>query len=95
MHDDYTNRYIAYLIARLHEQIEDSSTIRILTTYLDFTEDEAKEALVNVKRPEFLAFDDAIGQMLLNAEDSSKQDVYEVLDSDFYIFKTMLNYFNQ
>lgn len=32
MHDDYSDEYITYLIARLNEQIEDSSTIRILTT---------------------------------------------------------------
>ena len=38
MHDDYTQRYLTYLIARLYEQIEDKSTIEILTKYLDYTE---------------------------------------------------------
>lgn len=45
MHDDYSDQYITNLIDRLNQQIEDTSTIRILTTYLDFTEQEAKDAL--------------------------------------------------
>lgn len=93
MHDDYSDEYITYLIARLNEQIEDSSTIRILTTYLDFTEQEAKEALAKAERPEPYAFDDAIGSALLTAEDSGdKQDVYNKLDTDYYIYKIVMNY---
>lgn len=92
MHDDYTPRYLTYLIAGLNEQIEDSSTIRILTNYLDYTEDEAKEALKNAERPELFAYDDKIGSALLNAEDSGdKQDVFNVLDTDFNIFKLVIN----
>lgn len=49
MHDDYTPRYLTYLIARLYEQIEDKSTIEILTKYLDYTDGEAKEALKMLK----------------------------------------------
>ena len=93
MHDDYSDEYITYLIARLNEQIEDSSTIRILTTYLDFTEQEAKEALAKAGRPEPYAFDDAIGSALLSAEDSGdKQDVYNTLDTDYYVYKLVMNY---
>ncbi|WP_407460118.1 hypothetical protein [Lactobacillus gallinarum] len=92
MHDDYTPRYLTYLIARLYEQIEDSSTIRILTNYLDYTEDEAKETLKNAERPELFAYDDKIGSALLNAEDSGdKQDVFNVLDTDFNIFKLVIS----
>ncbi|OXC15490.1 hypothetical protein [Lactobacillus crispatus] len=93
MHDDYTQRYLTYLIARLYEQIEDKSTIEILTKYLDYTEDEAKKALKNVESPELLACDDRIGTSLLNAEESgNKQDVYNVLDTDFKMFKLVINY---
>ena len=58
MHDDYSKEYITNLIDRLNQQIEDTSTIRILTTYLDFTEQEAKDALANAKFPEPYACDD-------------------------------------
>ena len=93
MHDDYSDQYITYLIARLNEQIEDSSTIRILTTYLDFTEQEAKEALSNAELPEPYAYDDAIGSALLDAEDSGdKQDVYNTLDTDYSLYKIVMNY---
>lgn len=93
MHDDYTPRYLTYLIARLYEQIEDDSTIEILTKYLDYTEDEAKEALKNVKKPEFFACDERIGAALLSAEESGdRQDVFNVLDADFKIFKLVANY---
>ena len=93
MHDDYTPRYLTYLIARLYEQIEDKSTIEILTKYLDYTEDEAKEALENVEKPELFACDDRIGAALLNAEESGdKQDVFNVLDGDFKIFNLVINY---
>lgn len=93
MHDDYSDEYITYLIARLNEQIEDSSTIRILTTYLDFTEQEAKEALTKAGRPEPYAFDDAIGSALLSAENNGdKQDVYNTLDTDYYVYKLVMNY---
>lgn len=96
MHDDYTEKYITYLIARLNEQIEDSSTIRILTNYLGFTENEAKDALANAKFPEPYAYDDNIGSRLLSAEDSDdKQDVYEVLDSDFDLYKMVIDYMNK
>lgn len=89
MHDDYTPRYLTYLIARLYEQIEDKSTIEILTKYLDYTEDEAKEALENVEKPELFACDDR----LLSAEESGdKQDVFNVLDGDFKIFNIVINY---
>lgn len=93
MHDDYTPRYLTYLIARLYEQIEDKSTIEILTKYLDYTEDEAKEALKNVEKPELFACDDRIGAALLSAEESGdKQDVFNMLDGDFKIFKLVINY---
>ena len=93
MNDDYSDEYITCLIARLNEQIEDSSTIRILTTYLDFTEQEAKEALAKAERPEPYTFDDAIGSVLLTAEDSGdKQDVYNTLDTDYSIYKIVMNY---
>ncbi|HIY91852.1 MAG TPA: hypothetical protein H9820_02765 [Candidatus Companilactobacillus pullicola] len=93
MHDDYTPRYLAYLIARLYEQIEDKSTIRILTNYLDYTESEAEEALKNVESPELFACDDRIGSALLSAEESgNKQDVFNVLDGDFKIFNIVINY---
>lgn len=93
MHDDYTPRYLTYLVARLYEQIEDKSTIEILTKYLDYTEDEAKKALKNVESPELLACDDRIGAALLSAEESGdKQDVFNVLDTDFKIFKLVANY---
>lgn len=92
MHDDYTPRYLTYLIARLYEQIEDDSTIEIFTKYLDYTEDEAKEALKNVEDPELFACDDRIGASLLNAEESGdKQDVYNVLDRDFNTFKLVIS----
>ena len=93
MHDDYTPRYLTYLIARLYEQIEDDSTIEILTKYLDYTDDEAKESLKNVKKPEFFACDERIGAALLSAEESGdRQDVFNVLDTDFKIFKLVANY---
>ncbi len=93
MHDDYTPRYLTYLIARLYEQIGDKSTIEILTKYLDYTEDEAKEALKNVEKPELFACDDRIGAALLSAEESAdKQDVFNVLDGDFKIFNLVINY---
>lgn len=92
MHDDYTPRYLTYLIARLYEQIEDDSTIEIFTKYLDYTEDEAKEALKNIEDPELFACDDRIGASLLNAEESGdKQDVYNVLDRDFNKFKLVIS----
>lgn len=93
MHDDYSDEYITYLIARLNEQIEDTSTVRILTTYLDFTEQEAKDALANAKFPEPYANDDNIGSVLLDAEDSgNKQEVYNTLDTDYYVYKIVMNY---
>lgn len=92
MHDDYTPRYLTYLIARLYEQIEDKSTIEILTKYLDYTDNEAKEALKNVEKPELFAFDDRIGSALLSAEESGdRQDVFNVLDNDFNIFKLVIS----
>ena len=92
MHDDYTPKYLTYLIARLYEQIEDKSTIEILTKYLDYTDGEAKEALKNVEKPELFAYDDRIGSALLSAEESGdKQDVYNVLDTDFKIFNLVIN----
>lgn len=92
MHDDYSDEYITYLIARLNEQIEDKSTIEILTKYLDYTDNEAKEALKNVEKPELFAFDDRIGSALLSAEESGdRQDVFNVLDNDFNIFKLVIS----
>lgn len=92
MHDDYSNEYITNLIDRLNQQIEDTSTIRILTTYLDFTEQEAKDALANAKFPEPYACDDNIGSVLLDAEDSGdKQEVFDVLDTDYSIYKIVMS----
>ncbi|MCZ9661867.1 hypothetical protein [Lactobacillus crispatus] len=92
MHDDYSDQYITNLIDRLNQQIEDTSTIRILTTYLDFTEQDAKKALANAKFPEPYANDDNIGSVLLDAEDSGdKQDVFNVLDTDYYIYKIVMS----
>lgn len=93
MHDDYSEEYITNLIDRLNQQIEDTSTVRILTTYLDFTEQEARDALANAKFPEPYACDDAIGSALLYAEDSGdKQEVYNTLDTDYYVYKIAMNY---
>ena len=92
MHDDYSKEYITNLIDRLNQQIEDTSTVRILTTYLDFTEQEAKDALANAKFQEPYANDDNIGSVLLDAEDSGeKQDVFNVLDTDYYIYKIVMS----
>lgn len=92
MHDDYSKEYITNLIDRLNQQIEDTSTVRILTTYLDFTEQEAKDALANAKFPEPYACDDNIGSVLLDAEDSGdKQEVFNVLDTDYYIYKIVVS----
>ena len=92
MHDDYSKEYITNLIDRLNQQIEDTSTIRILTTYLDFTEQEARDALANAKFPEPYACDDSIGSVLLDAEDSGdKQDVFDVLDTDYSIYKIVMS----
>ena len=92
MHDDYSKEYITNLIDRLNQQIEDTSTIRILTTYLDFTEQEAQDALANAKFPEPYACDDNIGSVLLDAEDSGdKQEVFNVLDTDYYIYKIAMS----
>ena len=92
MHDDYSNEYITNLIDRLNQQIEDTSTIRILTTYLDFTEQEAKDALANAKFPEPYACDDNICSVLLDAEDSGdKQEVFDVLDTDYSIYKIVMS----
>ena len=92
MHDDYSKEYITNLIDRLNQQIEDTSTIRILTTYLDFTEQEAKDALANAKFPEPYACDDNIGSVLLYAEDSGdKQEVFDVLDTDYSIYKIVMS----
>lgn len=90
MHDDYSEEYITNLIDRLNQQIEDTSTIRILTTYLDFTEQEAKDALANAKFPEPYANDDNIGSVLLDAD--NKQEVYNTLDTDYYVYKIVMNY---
>lgn len=92
MHDDYSKEYITNLIDRLNQQIEDTSTVRILTTYLDFTEQEAKDALANAKFPEPYAYDDNIGSVLLDTEDSGdKQEVFNVLDTDYYIYKIVMS----
>lgn len=92
MHDDYSDQYITNLIDRLNQQIEDTSTVRILTTYLDFTEQEAKDALANAKFPEPYACDDNISSVLLDAEDSGdKQDVFDVLDTDYSIYKIVMS----
>ena len=92
MHDDYSKEYITNLIDRLNQQIEDTSTVRILTTYLDFTEQEAKDALANAKFPEPYACDDNIGSVLLDTEDSGdKQEVFNALDTDYYIYKIVMS----
>lgn len=92
MYDDYSKEYITNLIDRLNQQIEDISTARILTTYLDFTEQEAKDALANAKFPKPYACDDNIGSVLLDEEDSGdKQEVFNVLDTDYYIYKIVMS----
>lgn len=43
-----------------------------------------------------MAYDDKIGALLLDAEDTgNKQDIYEILDSYFTVYKTVLNYPNK
>lgn len=92
MHADYSQDYITELVARLYQQIEDELTLNILTTYLDFTDDSAKDVLDHTGLPKYLAYDDDIGSVLLNAEDSGDpQDVYNILDTDYQIFQIVDN----
>ncbi len=90
MHDDYTDDYITFLIARLHEQLDDEYAIDILQKALDYTKEEATNAIKNADRPAIIVFDDDIGSLLIDKED--KQEIYNILDADFMIYKIIMNH---